>query len=245
MTFAINKAGKPNDDMTLKLHNECTNKSGNCNCPTINKVSKTKYLGIIIDEYIKWDAHIKFLCDKLKYVSYKFYKINKIIGLKNLKTIYYALVQSLLQYGLVIWGGAFDSHINDVFTTQKLIIKTILNRPKIYPTDLIFKEFNVMTIRQLYIKSVISYINKYKTNFSYTNNTVTGSYLLRPESTCRYKTYHTNITAIRKQIKYTSTKLINIIPSHFITVSNKYKKLMPEIVNWITGKYFYNLDINI
>lgn len=50
----------------------------NCDCPTIEKVNSMKYLGIFVDEYVKWYIHIEYLCSRLKYLIYNFYKINEI-----------------------------------------------------------------------------------------------------------------------------------------------------------------------
>jgi hypothetical protein len=42
---------------------------------TIKKCSRARFLGVIIDEKLNWDAHIKFLKRKLNYAISTFYRI--------------------------------------------------------------------------------------------------------------------------------------------------------------------------
>lgn len=241
IAFSVSRVGGPADDLSLKLHSDCEH--GGCACPKIQRVAKVKYLGVIIDQYLKWDAHIKFICKKMKYLSYKFYEINKILNIKHLRMVYYALVQSLLQYGITVWGGAFDSHLEEIFIMQKLIIKTILKKPRLYPTSLIFNEFNVLTVRQLYIKSVIKYINKYRGNFRYSSNALANYYSLRPTAN-KFQIYPSNCESLRKQLIYISTKIINEMPARFFNDNTKIScKLKREIHDWIKGCFFFALNL--
>lgn len=46
------------------------------------------------------------------------------------KLVYVAYVQSVMQYGygIRVWGGAFNSHINKLFIIQKHTIKTATDK---------------------------------------------------------------------------------------------------------------------
>ena len=75
----------------------------------ITRVATTKFLGIIIDEKLKWQHHI----------SYVALKLSKSIGILNrlktklpkscLLTVYYSLIYPHLTYCNIIWGGASKS----------------------------------------------------------------------------------------------------------------------------------------
>src|SRR5258705_10690163 len=93
----------------------------------INKVNEYKYLGIIIDSNLKFQAHIKSIINRLKSVSAVFYKIKRVIPLSVKKNIYYALVHSVLVYGIVVWGNAYDAHLKELDMIQKRICKSLLN----------------------------------------------------------------------------------------------------------------------
>nr|CAH7735257.1 unnamed protein product [Callosobruchus chinensis] len=85
---------------------------------TINKTAKIKYLGIIIDSHLRWDEHIRYIVRKTRYLVTRFAYLKTYLHVKQLETVYYALFQSQLNYGLVGWGEIL----------QKWVIKVIFNK---------------------------------------------------------------------------------------------------------------------
>lgn len=202
----------------------------------MEKVDNIKYLGVVIDSSLKWNAHIDYLCSKLKFLVAQFYKVNKLNNINIVKLIYFAFAQSILQYGIVIWGNAFDTHLKKLFIVQKLLLRAALGKPRLYPSEDLFDDFNVLTIRQLYIKNLVIYINKNMGKFltsHYNHN-------LRPSSKTKYIIPKTKSSAINHQLFYTSSKLINIVPDNFIDEKlTKYK--VKYVERWVKENYFFNL----
>lgn len=64
-----------------------------------------------------------------------FKKFSRIPDIMQIKTVYYALVQSVLQYDIVVWGAARTTVIHPLEIIQKTIIKIIFSKPLLYPTD--------------------------------------------------------------------------------------------------------------
>lgn len=64
-----------------------------------------KYLGVHIDNNLKWEPHINFITKKLRYLVYKFYLLRQSLNEQLLLMLYYSLVESILRYGIIIWGG--------------------------------------------------------------------------------------------------------------------------------------------
>jgi hypothetical protein len=58
------------------------------------------YLGIIIDQHLKWDIHVNNLIIKMRKLNYFYINARKILDKETLLIIYFALTQSLLQYGI-------------------------------------------------------------------------------------------------------------------------------------------------
>ena len=67
-------------------------------------------------------------------------------------------MQSVFSYGISIWGCTNSTHTNVLSTTINLIIKTILGKPKLYPTCSIYSELKVRTIIQDYEWAILLYI---------------------------------------------------------------------------------------
>jgi len=49
------------------------------------------------------------------------------------------MAQSLIQYGIIAWGGCNASSKNNLLIRQNNLIKIILNKPKTFPTRNLFK----------------------------------------------------------------------------------------------------------
>ena len=65
------------------------------------------------------------MCEKLSKVSGMFAKLRHICDLKLLKTIYYALVDSHLQYCNLIWGNAAQNVLEPLIKLQGKILRII------------------------------------------------------------------------------------------------------------------------
>lgn len=87
----------------------------------INHLSTTKFLGLYIDEELKWKNHCKNLSSSLHSTCYQFRNLKPIFNTPTLLNYYYAQVYSRLSYGVIFWGSSTLSH--DVFLAQKRIIK--------------------------------------------------------------------------------------------------------------------------
>ena len=76
------------------------------------------YLGMIIDQNLSWEEHISHLCKKLRPKVGMFFRLRHILSPQMLKTVYFTLVQSLIDYGITIWGSANQTNIKSVQRLQ-------------------------------------------------------------------------------------------------------------------------------
>lgn len=181
----------------------------------ILEVDKIKYLGIVIDRHFRWNFHINGLTNKLRYLSQRFKILKSLLTIEKLKTIYFALIQSQLQYGILAWGSADDCYLNKLGNTQKFILKTILNKGYKYPSDLLYRESGILDIRQIYCLSALKY--------SYKNNLHRQK--IEHQHSTRYKKDHcptprSNKTVGQKNHKYIAPRLYNSLPSDIKSITS-------------------------
>ena len=98
----------------------------------IKQVKKVKFLGVIIDDQIKWDAHIRSLNTKLKCEIGKICRIRHIIPEKLYKEIYYTLFESHLRFGISVWGGLSNNRLEPIFITQKKCVRILFGNREAY-----------------------------------------------------------------------------------------------------------------
>ena len=120
----------------------------------IKEVLFTKYLGIIIDCNLKWENHIQYLCKKIRCLIHKFYQMREFLQQKLLIMFYKSLVEPLLRYGIIVWGGAYNVHLHPLKVIQNSIIKIIKKNPdSFHRTCYIMRKFVVLSpyISLLYV----------------------------------------------------------------------------------------------
>ena len=161
MPIALRPASEPPADLRLVLHS-CSAMQAACQCAEIERVDQYKYLGVIFDSKLNWEFQINLLKSKLRKMIFVFFQLREILNEKEIRSIYYAYVQSLLNYGILAWGGVGISLLNSLSVVQKSIIKIAFKKHKQFPSNQLFLETKLLSIRQLYIKSLLTYTYSHK-----------------------------------------------------------------------------------
>lgn len=123
---------------------------------TIPEEQCISYLGVMFDSHLRWNNHITTLVNKLRRLVGTFKYLREYLDERHLITIYYALFQSQICYGIIGWGGVADKYLKKLTVLQRWILKIILKKPLLYPSDRLFSDSNVLDVRKLhFLKSVI------------------------------------------------------------------------------------------
>ena len=97
------------------------------NC-TIERVSESKLLGVIIQDNLKWDSHIEYIIQKASKRLY-YLRCLKRSGLtrNELKTIYVALIRSVCEYACPIWSTCLTKELSDILKSiQRRTLRIII-----------------------------------------------------------------------------------------------------------------------
>ena len=90
---------------------------------TIKRVHSARFLGIILDEKLKWDDHVKQLSESLTQIINAFKIIKNYVPENKKRMLYYAYIYSRIQYGIEMYGTASKKLIKKVQTKQNRAIK--------------------------------------------------------------------------------------------------------------------------
>ncbi|CAB3258559.1 unnamed protein product [Arctia plantaginis] len=151
LTFAINPSSQPAvDSITIKAHT-CPINSLKCSCPSLNRTSSTKYLGVTLDHFLNWYEHMQILAARVRKLIYVFKKLRNSADLPILKTIYTSLCESIITYCIPLWGGSAKTRFIDLERAQRAVLKVMLRKPYRYPTNQLYKDAACLTVRQLYV----------------------------------------------------------------------------------------------
>jgi len=83
--------------------------------------TETKFLGIYINENVKWSNHIQYLSSKLNTCYYTISSLKNVTSPYVLRTMYFACFHVHLRYGLTLWGG--DPESIRIFRLQRKVIR--------------------------------------------------------------------------------------------------------------------------
>ena len=85
----------------------------------INAVTSTKFLGVIIDQHLKWSEHISHIRKKIAKGLGVISKAKKSLNYESLRTLYYSFIHPYFDYCLEVWGSANSTLMTALFRMQK------------------------------------------------------------------------------------------------------------------------------
>lgn len=200
---------------------------------TLKNSEYVKYLGILVDNHLRWNHHIENLVKKLRSLSYMFQKLKYILNIHELKSVYFALVQSLLTYGIIGWGGAYSNVLKPLEIIQKRILKIIFNFSVRFPTEELFKDIKICDLRNLFYLNILTNMSKHKlfsdpsSHIHNTRHKAQLNLLLPKKSkTIGQRVYH-----------YIGIKLYNLLPPELKQIIYK-KSTKTKLRHWILENKF-------
>ena len=87
--------------------------------------SVIKYLGIHIDNKLKFDNHIQAICSKVSRSIGVLSKLRKFLPFNAMRSLYHTLIYPYLIYCNLSWGNTFQSHLKPLEILQKRAIRVI------------------------------------------------------------------------------------------------------------------------
>ena len=113
--------------------------------------TKIRYLGVILDNKLTWKYHIFELGKKLNRAVGMLYKLRRMnCSRQILLSLYFAIFQSHLTYGICLWGNADSSILNKIFLSQKRAIRVIAGLDYRESTSEAFRELKILKVSDLF-----------------------------------------------------------------------------------------------
>lgn len=156
ITFSLRSNSQPTIPISIKAHTcssqpQTVSLNTECICPVIASTDTIKYLGIILDKYLNFKAHIDHLTSRVRKLIHFFKTLRHITNPHIIRTVYYAMCQSIISYCITIWGGACKTYIKPLEIAQRAILKVATFRPFLFPTFQLYQLCKVLSVRQLFI----------------------------------------------------------------------------------------------
>ena len=108
-------------------------------------------------------SHVSDIAIKLNRANALLFKIRNFINVNRLKTIYYAIFDSHINYATVIWAQNFNA-VNRVSIIQKKALRTISFQPRDCHSSLLFKKQNLPKFEDKIQLENVLLVSKYFNN---------------------------------------------------------------------------------
>ena len=222
----------------------------------ISRVSQEKFLGVLIDDKLTFNAHRQAIAKKIANNCGVLFRARHILSKISLNTLYYSFIQSHMIYCSSVWGLGSKNSLSSIFVSQKRAVRT-MTFTKLYKKDKttglytyghtksIFNEFNLLNIHNLILTQALNLIHKIKLGaapipivklFNANNHPITGATrVLTDQQTNRLRRIGINQTNVISRVN-------NITPffkepcGRLKIRKNSFVILGPKLYNYFTSK---------
>ncbi|CAL4144109.1 unnamed protein product [Meganyctiphanes norvegica] len=116
----------------------------------INEVTETKFLGVILDNKLSWNAHINYISKKIS-KSVSILKMLKFTFPSNiLKSLYHSLIYPYYTYCNLVWGCASNIHLETLVKLQKKAVRIICKAGYYDHTESLFNNLKLLQVKEIY-----------------------------------------------------------------------------------------------
>lgn len=226
MTYTTTKTLQP-QSLAIRIHDaNCPTLNPQCACLEIDRVDSLKYLGVIIDNRLKWDKHAQHTAKRLRMTLYKYRRLRRLLSMDTLRQVYFAITQTIIEYGLLAWGGAYAVHLMPVEVALRSVLRVAMSRPFRYPSALLYTDLDVPTLTNLYIKQLLLFRYKH----SHTTDFINHGLSTRQNENRHIRTLTHRTSLFKTCHIYRSVKVFNFLPTSI--------KLLPRL-------YRFKRDVTI
>ena len=127
-----------------------------------------KYLGVLMDEHLKWVPQISAVSKKISRGIGILAKLKYFLDAKLLSNIYYSLVYSHLSYGIQVWGSACPTELKKIKSLQNKAVRIMTGNQyyQIYgepavplpSSDPLYKILNILKFDDIFYLNISTFI---------------------------------------------------------------------------------------
>ena len=131
----------------------------------INRVDKTKFLGVIIDETLSFQSHVSLIKGKISRGIGLLYKCRPCVTEETMRTLYNTFIYPHFTYCIEVWGNIYSTHLDELVKAQKRAVRAIVGARRFEHSAPILKKLNLFNLNEIYIYFVQLFMFKYHHNY--------------------------------------------------------------------------------
>ena len=177
----------------------------------IERVYNFNFLGLTLNENLKWDSHINKISNKINRYNGLLSKLKHYLPMYTLKTLYDSFILPHLNYAILTWGFSCSR----IFKLQKKSIRIISLSKYNSHTEPLFKTNNILKVEDIFQLNCLKFYYKfcndclpsYFSSFRFSTRSAVHSYNTRNKK--KLNTNKTNSKFVDKCLRNFIPKLVN------------------------------------
>jgi len=161
-THYLDFSNKKDKKITIQINNE-----------NIDQVNETKYLGLTIQDNLKWNKHnIQNTINKLNRQIPLYYALKDNLPQKHLNIVYKSLSFSIINYGIELYGKNGSKWMSQLQKTQNRLLKIIFNKSRLHRTNDLHKTLKILKVvdhAKIRLALIGHRFTQDKSNYTYRN----------------------------------------------------------------------------
>jgi hypothetical protein len=127
----------------------------------IKRSFDTKFLGVILDQHLTFEPHIRYIKGKISRGIGILLKGKRILNQSSLLTLYHAFLYPYFTFCVTVWGNTYPTHLATLVKCQKRAIRIICGARKYDHTSPLFENLKILNMQKLYEYHVVIFLYKY------------------------------------------------------------------------------------
>ena len=203
---------KKSNTLLFRTRNESNSPKINLNLNgvPIEEKQNAKYLGLIVDNKLSYENHVKHVKCKLIKGNAILAKVRHFVPTDSLTNTYNAHIQPHINYGLNLWGYAAQSHLDEVIPLQKKALRIMCFKKPREESEPLFVRKNILNFH----KNVKLHAGKmlWKAANSFLCPSLNPLFNLRDDDSNTFHTFYKRLDVSQNSITYAGVRTWNSIP---------------------------------
>jgi len=126
--------------------------------------SQCKFLGLIVDDKLSWEPHIRQLVNKINKNLFLLRSVKNMLPSWSKRLLYHSYIHCHFTYALIAWGPSLSkAQINRMFKLQKKAIRYLDNATYNAHTSPLFKKYKILKFEDLIKLELLKFGFSYNT----------------------------------------------------------------------------------
>ena len=189
------------------------------NGESIEEVSQSKFLGVIIDNKLTWANHINYIKSKISKGIGIVCKAKAHLNHSTLLTLYHSFIYPYFNYAIEVWGDTYACHLGSLERLQKKAIRIIAGCHRLTHTAPLFVKMKLLNIRKIHQFKIMLIMFKVRHSLSpdVFCSVFTRNDNIHTHHTRQHDQFHVPIVRteyMKRAISYKGTVIWNAVSKH-------------------------------